>query len=343
MLTFSDSWLLWFLVPVFALWAGACYLLPLWSQRKGHAVGLRFSSLGLMRGLRPSSSIVVRRLVQSLRLVCVALLLAAMARPQTGRVLTQVQTEGIDIVLVLDTSGSMKALDLDPRRALRQRRDRLEVAKGVVETFVGKRPNDQVGLVVFGEEAFTQCPLTLDHNVLLTFVDRVEIGMAGADRTAIGSAIGTAVKRLRRSQARSKVIVLLTDGRSNAGTVSPRKAAEIAATFDIKIYTVGAATRGQAPFLVDSVFGERVLHQDVEIDEQTLQAIADRTGGTYFRAEDEAALLAVYDEIDQLEKTEITTSSFIEYDERFVAFVAPAMALLLFEVMLLGTRFRKLP
>lgn len=340
---FSDSWLLWFLVPIFVVWAAACHLLPLWLRRQGRAVGLRFSSLGLLRGLRPSSSIVLRRVVQSLRLLCVALLLAAMARPQTGRVLTEVQTEGVDIILVLDTSGSMKALDLDTQRALRQRRDRLEVAKAVVENFVGKRPNDQVGLVVFGEEAFTQCPLTLDHNVLLTLVDRVEIGMAGADRTAIGSAIGIAVKRLRQSQAESKVIVLLTDGRSNAGTVSPQKAAEIAATFDIKIYTVGAATRGKAPFLVDSVFGQRVLHQDAEIDEETLKAIAEQTGGTYFRAEDGAALLAVYDEIDQLEKTEITTSSFVEYEERFVAFVAPAMLLLLLEVILLGTRFRKLP
>ena len=177
----------------------------------------------------------------------------------------------------------------------------------------------------------------------MTLVDRVEIGMAGGDKTAIGSAIGTAVKRLRQSQAESKVIVLLTDGRNNAGTVSPPKAAEIAAAFDIKIYTVGAATRGQAPFLVDSVFGERVIHQDVEIDEKTLKMIADRTGGLYFRAEDEAALLAVYDEIDQLERTEITTSSFIEYEERFAAFVAPAVALLLLEVLLLGTRFRKLP
>ena len=213
---------------------------------------------------------------------------------------------------------------------------------GVVDEFVRKRDNDQIGLVVFGAEAFTQCPLTLDHGIVATFLERLEIGMAG-DATAIGSAIGTAVKRLKESEAKSKVIVLLTDGRSNAGSLSPTKAAEVAATFGIKVYTIGAGGREKAPFIVDSFFGKQVVYQDVEIDEETLRRIAETTGGQYFRAEDEQALETIYDEIDQLEKTEITTHTFMEYNERFRAFVIPALGLLLLEVVLLGTRFRKLP
>jgi Ca-activated chloride channel family protein len=277
-----------------------------------------------------------------LRILTIALLVMAMSRPQTGRRHTQVSTEGIDIVLVLDTSGSMQALDLDADRPINQRRHRLDVAKTVVEEFVQKRQSDQIGLVVFGDEAFTQCPLTLDHGIVATFLEQVDIGMAG-DATAIGSALGTAVKRLRDSQAKSKVIILLTDGRNNAGALSPKKAAEIAETFDIKIYAVGAGTRGKAPFLVDSFFGKQVVYQSVEIDEETLEEIAKRTGGAYFRAEDTTALESIYTEIDELETTEITSNTYMEYNERFRFFVLPAVALLLLEVALLGTRFRKLP
>jgi Ca-activated chloride channel family protein len=277
-----------------------------------------------------------------LRILTIALLVMAMSRPQTGRRHTQVSTEGIDIVLVLDTSGSMQALDLDADRPINQRRHRLDVAKTVVEEFVQKRQSDQIGLVVFGDEAFTQCPLTLDHGIVATFLEQVDIGMAG-DATAIGSALGTAVKRLRDSQAKSKVIILLTDGRNNAGALSPKKAAEIAGTFDIKIYAVGAGTRGKAPFLVDSFFGKQVVYQSVEIDEETLEEIAKRTGGAYFRAEDTTALESIYTEIDELETTEITSNTYMEYNERFRFFVLPAVALLLLEVALLGTRFRKLP
>ncbi|MCP4656920.1 MAG: VWA domain-containing protein, partial [bacterium] len=160
---------------------------------------------------------------------------------------------------------------------------------------------------------------------------------------AIGSAIGTAVKRLRESEAESKVMILLTDGRSNAGSLSPRKASEVAETFGIKIYTIGAGTRGQAPFVVDTIFGRQIVYQDVEIDEDTLREIATRTGGTYYRAEDAKALEEIYSQIDELEKTEITMSSYMEYNEQFRWFVIPALGLLLLEVVLLGTRFRKLP
>ncbi len=338
-LFFSDLELLWGLVPLFALWLGLWYL----AARRGRRAGaVRFSSLRTLARLGPSRTLVLRRLVLGLRILVVALLILGMARPQAGRKQTQVRTEGVDIVLVLDTSGTMQALDLDAERPIARRRNRLEVAKGVVDEFVRRRESDQIGLVVFGSEAFTQCPLTLDHGIVSTFLDRAEIGMAG-DATAIGSALGTAVKRLQGSQAKSKVIVLLTDGRNNAGALSPRKAAEVAKAFGVKIYAVAAGTRDKAPFLVDSLFGKQVVYQDVEIDERGLREIAAITGGAYFRAEDRQALAAIYDEIDQLEKTEITTHTYMEFHERFRAFVVPAVALLVLEVLLLGTRFRKLP
>lgn len=338
-LFFADAWLLWLLGPLFVLWLGAWFWLARPASRNA---SVRFSNIRSLTRLRPSRTLLLRQLVMGLRVLVVALLILGMARPQTGRKQTQVQTEGVDIVLVLDTSGSMQALDLDADRPIARRRNRLEVAKSVVEEFVRRRENDQIGLVVFGSEAFTQCPLTLDHGVLSTFLERVEIGMAG-EGTAIGAALGTAVKRLRESEAESKVIVLLTDGRNNAGALSPRKAAEIAKTFDIKIYSVGAGTRGQAPFLVESLFGRQVVYQSVEIDDESLRELSALTAGAYFRAEDRQALASIYEEIDKLEKTEISTHTYMEYFERFRNFVIPAVTLLLVEVVLLGSRFRKLP
>lgn len=341
-LVLADAWLLWVLIPLFVAWAALWWIRPWLDKKRKQRRAVRYSSIRTLERLRPSRTVVLRRFVEAFRLLTVALLILAMARPQTGRKHTEVRTEGIDIVLVLDTSGSMQALDLDADRPIDRRRNRLEVATTVVEEFVQGRRNDQIGLVVFGSEAFTQCPLTLDHGILSTFLEQVEIGMAG-DATAIGSALGTAVKRLRSSEAESKVVILLTDGRSNAGSLSPQKAAEIAETFGIKVYTIGAGTRGKAPFVVDSFFGKQVVYESVEIDEESLRQMAERTGGAYYRAEDKEALKAIYDEIDQLEKTEVTTSTYMEYNERFRIFVFPAMLLLLLEVLLLETRFRKLP
>ncbi len=342
-MAFADPSLFWILSAIFALWFLAWWLLPGWRRRRGReSSALRFSSIRSLQQLRISPAVRLRRVVQAFRLITVALLMLAMARPQTGRKLTTIQTKGVDIVLAIDTSGSMQALDLDADREIAKRRNRLEVASDVVEDFVVERENDQIGLVVFGAQAFTQCPLTLDHGIVATFLERLEIGMAG-DATAIGSALGTAVKRLRDSAAESKVVILLTDGRSNAGSISPTKAAEIAKTFDIKVYTVGVGTRGQAPFVMDTVFGQRVVMQDVEIDEDTLQEIAEMTGGEYFRAVDTESLAKIYERIDELEKTEIETQAYMEYDEQFQWFVFPAIGLLLFEVLLLGTRLRKIP
>lgn len=338
----ADAHLAWFLVPLFLLWL-LLWLAP-WQRpgTAGEGAAVRYSSLALLRRIPRSNTLWLRRLVRTLRVVVVALLLVAMARPQTGRVQTQVRSEGIDIVLVLDTSGSMRALDLDADRPIPRRRNRLEVAKAVVERFVEGRLSDQIGLVVFGSRAFTQCPLTLDHAVLATLMEDVEVGIAG-EETAIGSAVGTAVKRLRDSEAKSKVVILLTDGRNTRGVLSPVKAAEVAEALGIRIYTIGAGTRGKAPFQTPGRFGGRTVYRDVEIDEETLKEMAEITGGAYYRAEDREALEEIYRRIDQLEKTEITMDTYTEYDERFAWLVAPALLLLLVEVVLLSTRLQKTP
>lgn len=353
-LLFADARWLRVLLPLYVIWALLWWLRPRLRQlakRRSFPIGrtaparaaVAYSSLVHARRSAHSGAPTVRRLVSALRLIVVALVLLALMRPQTGRALTEVSTEGIDIVLVIDTSGSMRALDLDEHeRSLSRRRDRLEVAKGVVETFIGQRPNDRIGLVVFGEQAFTQCPLTLDHGIAATFLEQLEIGMAG-DATAIGSAVGVATRRLKDSDAESKVAVLLTDGRNNAGALTPLQAAEAAAALGVKLYTIGVGTRGQAPIIVETRFGPRVVHEDVEIDEDTLRQMATVTGGAYFRAEDVAGLQEIYERIDELEKTEITQESYMEYEERFAWLVTPAVFLLLLEVMLLDTRLRKLP
>jgi len=344
-LLFADRSLLVVLLPLYGLWLAAWFFGPRLAARlRGPrpAAALEYSSVDRVRPTSPSVAVRLRRLVEGLRLLVVALLLLAMARPQTGEKLTTVTTEGVDIVLVLDTSGSMRALDLDADQPLARRRNRLEVAKAVVEDFVARRGNDPIGLVVFGAEAFTQCPLTLDHGVVVSLLAGIDIGIAG-DATAIGSALGTAVKRLRDSQAKSRIAILLTDGRNNAGPLDPQKAAEVAKTFGIKVYTIAVGTRDRAPFRVETPLGPRYQYEHVEIDEETLKAIAEITGGTFFRAEEAGALAAIYGEIDRLEKSEITTESYTEYEEQFPWLVLPAVGLLLLEVGLLNTRFRKLP
>lgn len=341
-MSFADPWLLWVVAPLYALWVAFWIVLPRRRRRRGLATGLRFSSVAPLLRAGPRRGPRLRRAVQGLRLVTVALVLIAMAGPRTGREMTQISSQGIDIVLVLDASGSMQALDLDADRPIQRRRHRLAVAKDVVREFVAGREHDRLGLVVFGAEAYTQCPLTLDRGILSALLDRIEIGVAG-DRTAIGAALGTAVKRLQSSAATSKVVILLTDGRNNAGAIDPQAAAEAARALGVRVYTIGAGTRGRAPFLVDSVFGPRVVRQHVEIDEEQLQQVAAITGGKYFRAEDEHALERIYEEIDRLERSPIEERSYVEYEERFPWLVAPAVGLLLIEVGVLGTRLRKLP
>lgn len=301
---------------------------------------VRFSSLGVIKRVKPSWSIKARHILIVLRSLVIILLIIGLARPQSGKEETKITTEGIDIVLALDVSGSMLAEDFEIGG---KRYNRLFVAKEVVEDFVKGRENDRIGMVVFAGRAYTQCPLTLDYGVLLQFLKKVELGMI-EDGTAIGSAIGTCVNRLKETDAKSKVVILLTDGRNNAGEIDPITAAEIAKTLEMKIYTIGAGTKGLAPFPATDFFGNKVLKPiKVDIDDDMLTEIAEMTGGLYFRATDTNSLRTIFEEIDTLEKTKTEIKQYTEYNELFHYFVIPAFGFFILEIILANTRFRKVP
>jgi Ca-activated chloride channel homolog len=327
-LQFQSPWLLLFLLG-----------LPLLALQKRRGASVHFSSIASLKTLRPPRVDVYTRLPLLLRFIVMALLIIALARPQEGHKSTEIVSNGVDIMLALDTSGSMRALDFieDEKRITR-----LAVVKGVVSKFIDNRPNDRIGMVVFGEQAYTQCPLTLDQGVLQTFLSKLEIGMAG-DSTAIGSAIGISVKRLKDLQSKSKVIILLTDGRNNAGSLLPVQAAQTAKTFGIKIHTIGVGTQGKAPFLVNSVFGQRYVYQEVDIDETTLAEISNITGGQYFRATDLESLQNIYHQIDKMEKSEVKVIDHSEYNELFYYFLIPGLLLLFIEIGLSNTLLRRIP
>ena len=270
-----------------------------------------------------------------LRILALALLLIAFARPQTGVTAENVATDGIDIVLVLDLSSSMLAEDLEPNR--------IGAAREAAASFVRRRPNDRIGLVVFAGEAFTQAPLTLDHRVVTTLIEELEVGVI-EDGTAIGMGLATAVKRLDDSSAESKVVVLLTDGRNNRGSIDPPTAAQMAQALGVRIYAVGAGTRGAAPIPVDDpLFGRRTVQVQVDIDDEALEGIASLTGGRYFRAADRESLERVYEEIDALETTAIEMTSFTRYGELFHLPLGVGLGLLLLEAALGRTVLRRLP
>ena len=224
-----------------------------------------------------------------------------------------------------------------------EKRDtRLAMVKDVVSQFIDNRPNDRMGMVVFGSEAYTQCPLTLDQGILKSFLSKLDIGMAG-DSTAIGSAIGIAVKRLKDLESKSKVIILLTDGQNNAVSLPPLQAAQTAKAFGIKIHTIAVGTHGKAPFLVNSIFGQRYVYQQVDIDEDTLKKISDLTGGQYFRATDLESLKTIYKQIDEMEKSEVKVIDHSEYTELFHYFLIPGLLILLLEILLSNTVLRRIP
>ncbi len=324
----------WFLVLLLIL----PYLVFVQLRSKGRS-WIRFPSVHRFNALKTPQTVVLRHGLLGLRCLAVFLLVLVLMRPQLGNSTTEILSEGVDIVLAVDTSGSMRAMDFEIEG---ERVTRLNVVKNVVKDFIENREVDRIGMVVFGAEAFTQAPLTLDHGMVFSFLERLEIGMAG-DATAIGSAIGTAVKRLKDLKSKSKIVILLTDGRSNAGEITPEMAAKIAKTYNIKIYTIGAGTLGQAPFLVNSIFGKRYVYQPVDLDEETLQMVADTTGGKYFRATDTDSLKEVYEQIDAMEKTEVKVKKYTEYTELFPWFLIPALFFLGLEISLANTRFRKIP
>lgn len=298
------------------------------------------SALFPAAGIPASAALRMRRLVPAIKYTVLCLIVVALARPQWGTERTEVLTKGINIILALDLSESMAALDFKEKGRVV---NRLEAVKGVVQEFISKRNGDRIGMVVFGTHAYTQLPLTRDYNTMVSILDRLEIGAAGKS-TAIGDAIGISLKRLADIESKSNIIILLTDGQSNAGELSPDTAGEIAVQKGVKIYTIGVGTRGKAPYLVkDPLFGERYVYQQVNIDEDSLRAIADKTGGLYFRAENLEGLQQIYDTIDAMETTDVKVNIFAEYNEIYPWLLIPALVMLPLYVTLRNTRYLIIP
>jgi Ca-activated chloride channel homolog len=301
---------------------------------------LNLSSLMKVPDIQSSVMLRIARVLPLLKYAALCLMIVAMARPQWGTRQVNVMTEGINIVLAMDLSESMAALDFKYNGKIV---NRLEAIKSVVQDFIAKRNGDRIAVVVFGTHAYTQLPLTRDYNTIASILDRLKIGAAGPN-TAIGDAIGISLKRLEDVKSKSNIIILLTDGQSNSGELSPRIATELAAQKGIKIYTVGVGTRGQVPFLIkDPVFGERYVYQQVDIDEDTLKEIATKTGGLYFKAENTEGLLQIYNTINSLEKNEVKIKTFAEYNELYGYLLIPAFILLGAWIVLSHTRFMRVP
>ena len=300
---------------------------------------INYSSLASLKLASQHSSKIKAFVPIVLIYVAIVLFIIGLARPQEGRKRTEILSQGVDIVLAIDTSGSMKALDFKKNE---EPVTRLSVVKDVVAEFVKSREMDRIGMVVFGANAFTQCPLTLDQNILFSFINKLKIGMA-VDATAIGSAVGISARRLKDLKSKSKVIILLTDGRNNSGAISPLQAAEIAKTLGIKVYTIGVGKRGKAPFLVDTIFGKRLIYRNVDIDEKVLNEISKMTNAKYFRATDLKSLQDIYKQIDLLEKSEVKILDHSEYKELFHFFLIPGFILLIIEIIFSNSYLRRLP
>ena len=326
--SFAYPWVLYFLiiVPLMIIWY--------WFKGRKKQPSITYSSLSIFRNIAFSWRERFRHIPFILRALAVALLVIALARPQNFSSGENIYTEGIDIAMVLDISGSMLAEDLKPNR--------IEAAKNVIKDFIEGRTSDRIGLVIFARDSFTQCPLTIDYSVLLNLLRQVKSGMI-EDGTAIGNAIANGVNRLKDSKSKSKIIILLTDGVNNSGEVDPVFAAQIAKTYGIRIYTIGVGTKGQAPYPVQTPFGTRYQMIPVEIDESVLQQISNITGGEYFRATDNKTLKAIYDKIDKLEKSKVEITSYRNAKELFYPWLGAGLFLLVLEVGLSKSVFRRLP
>ena len=328
---FASPWLL-LLLLVLPLWLW-------WQRRSAQRGGLKFSSVATARSLSSVWSALGPLLLFGLRGATLVLFIAALARPQLGRSESKVRTEGIDIVLVLDISGSMWAADYEK---MGQRESRINAAKEVVREFIRSRPNDRIGMVVFGTHAYVASPLTLDHDWLERNLDRVKIGLVEGN-TAIGAGIGTAVNRLRDTKAKSKVIVLLTDGGENVPNPPALEAAKAAKEFNVRIYTVGAGSDYKGPIPVFDDDGNFKGNIRADLDEDLLKQVATVTGGQYFRAADTASLKKTYSQIDAMEKQKVETLAYEEWRELFPWFLTPGLGCLVLAVTLEHTRLRRLP
>ena len=321
--------------PVYLLLLIVLPILLVWMQALRQS-SIRFSATDALAQLHSNRAARIRFLIDLGRVLALACLTVALARPQQVSAEREVQASGVDIVLALDISGSMLAEDFRPV-------NRMAVAKEEAKKFVRGRQSDRIGLVVFAKKSYTQCPLTLDYDVLLKLIDDVEIGMI-KDGTAIGLGIANATNRLRGSSAKSKIIILLTDGDNNAGNIDPVTAAELAKSFGIKIYTIGIGTGGLVPFPIDDpVFGKRYVQAKVDIDETTLKRVADLTGGIYFPARDAKTLSEIYSRINQLEKSDFKVQQYESYGELFHWFLIPGLLILIIEALARHLWLVKLP
>lgn len=294
----------------------------------------RLASANAFNGMKPGFRVYMRHFPFILRLLSLTLVIVVIARPQSVSSWEESETQGIDIVMALDVSGSMLAQDLQP--------DRLQAARKVAAEFITDRSNDNIGLVIFAGESFTQCPLTTDHKVLLNLLNEINFGMID-DGTAIGLGLATSVNRLKDSQSQSKVVILLTDGTNNSGQIAPLTAADLARSYGIRVYTVGVGTKGMAPTPVNTPYGIRMQNMPVDIDEETLTEIAAMTGGQYFRAHDTEGLRQVYNEIDEMEKYLISVQNVTRRQELFLPWALAALALILLELLLRRTWLRSIP
>jgi Ca-activated chloride channel homolog len=302
-------------------------------KNSGRQAGIKVSSIKSFRGLTSWKN-ALRHLPFILRLLSIACIITALARPQTKADEQQAEGDGVDIVLCIDVSGSMTAQDFTPNR--------MEAAKKVAQDFIDSRLTDRIAIVIFSGESFTQCPLTTDRAVLKSAVENIRNGLL-EDGTAIGDGLATSVDRLRSSKSKSKVVILLTDGENNGGLIGPLNAKEIAKAFKVKVYTIGVGTEGYAPFPVRTEMGVVMQQQKVTIDEKLLKEIAGETGGKYFRAKDNRGLANIYKEIDGLEKSKVEISTLTRYTEKFFPFVMIGLGLLLLEFLLRFTVLKKFP
>ncbi len=317
-------WLLLLLIP-----ATARYI---FKKSKSQA-SLQYSSIKTFENFKKPLKYYLRHLLFIIRSAVFILLIFILARPQIEKAENKT-TQGIDIVIALDISGSMLARDFKPNR--------LEASKNIAIEFINKQENDRIGLVVFAGEAFTQCPVTIDHKVLINLFSGVKQGIID-DGTAIGHGLATAVNDLKDSKSKSKIVILLTDGENNAGNIDPMTAADLAAKFNIKVYTIGVGKNGFAEMPVPRIFGTQMQKVEVKIDEQTLKLISEKTGGKYFRATDNEKLKKIYDEIEKLEKDKIKEKLGKQMQEEYMRFLIPALILLVFEILLRYTVLRTLP